>query len=272
MRKSVVIVGDSPLSVLVARLLDRDLARETHIEAIHLTRDDSLVYAPHITSLLGKHSFPSKSGLYNNVSCRKTTVKQINLIDRRVTSAGEDAMSWQMALALSSDVSACPIAVQRALIVQAQYPNISKLKDFLAENEVVSRKSVAPLPGLTVSTPTTPLKSRLVRGALLDEKDNFVLRDTLNPEGHPETIIVDSSNRHQQDLLRVDQTLAVQIKSNMERFLAGDRQKSISSPRSSGILKGQNSNFVWIGNLQSSHLRAKLISALDRRFYKQLTA
>ena len=319
------IVGDSPLSVLVARALDRDLAREAHIEVTYLTRDDSLIYAPNFTSLLGRHTFPSKSKLYNNIGYQKTTVKQINLIDRRVittsgvidydclfldltpsfisseitkisqqalrliseikakinsgrnlrariTFAGEDAMSWQMALALSSDVSACPIAVQRALIVQAQYPNISKLKDFLAENEVVSRKSVAPLPGLTVSTPTTPLKSRLVRGALLDEKDNFVLRDTLNPEGHPETIIVDSSNRHQQDLLRVDQTLAVQIKSNMERFLAGDRQKSISSPRSSGILKGQNSNFVWIGNLQSSHLRAKLISALDRRFYKQLTA
>ncbi|MDO8650511.1 MAG: hypothetical protein Q7K33_04380 [Candidatus Berkelbacteria bacterium] len=323
MRKSVVIVGDSPLALLVGRLLDRNLARESHIEVIHLTRDDSLVYAPHITSLLGKHSFPSKSGLYNNVSCRRTTVKQINLIDRRVitasgvvdydslfldltpsflspeitkisqqasrlineikakinsgrqvrarvTFAGEDAMSWQMALALSSDVSACPVAVQRALVVQAQYPNISKLRDFLAENGVVSRKSVAPLPGLTINTPTAPLKNRLVRGALLDEKDNFVLRDTLNPEGHPETIIVDSSNRHQQDLLRVDQTLAVQIKSNMERFLAGDRQKSISSPRSSGILKGQNSNFVWIGNLQSSHLRAKLISALDQRFYRQL--
>lgn len=324
MRKSVVIVGDSPLSVLVAKALDRDLAREAHIEVTHLTRDDSLIYAPNITSLLGRHTFPSKSKLYSNIDCQKTVVKQINLIDRRVittsgvidydclfldltasflsseitkisqqatrliseikakinsgrnlrariTFAGEDAISWQLALALASDVSACPAIVQRALIVQAQYPSISKLKNFLAENGVASRKSVALLPGLTITAPTAPVKNRLVRGALLDDKDNFVLRDTLNPEGHPESIVVDSINRHQQDVLRVDQTLAVQIASNIERFLAGDRQRSINFPRSSGILKGQTNNFVWFGNLQSSHLRAKLISVLDQKFYRRLT-
>ena len=323
MRKSVVIVGDSPLSVLVARALDRDLARETHIEVTYLTRDDSLIYAPNLTSLLGRHTFPSKSKLYNNIGCQKTTIKQINLIDRRVittggvidydclfldltpsflsseitkmsqqalrliseakakinsghnlrariTFAGEDAMSWQLALALASDISACPATVQRSLIVQAQYPSISRLKDFLAENGVASRKSVALLPGLTINAPTAPIKNRLVRGALLDDKDNFVLRDSLNPEGHPESIVVDANQRHQQDVLRVDQTLAEQISSNSERFLAGDRQRAIRCPRSSGILKGQTNDFVWFGNLQSSHLRARLISALDRKFYRQL--
>jgi hypothetical protein len=323
MRKSVVIVGDSPLSVLVARALDRDLARETHIEVTYLTRDDSLIYAPNLTSLLGRHTFPSKSKLYNNIVCQKTTVKQINLIDRRVittsgvidydclfldltpsflsseitkisqqalrlisevkakinsghslrariTFAGEDAMSWQLALALASDISACPVTVQRSLIVQAQYPSISRLKDFLAENGVASRKSVALLPGLTINAPTAPIKNRLVRGALLDDKDNFVLRDSFNPEGRPESIIVVSKQRHQQDVLRADQTLAEQISSNIERFLAGDRQRAITCPRSSGILKGQTNDFVWFGNLQSSHLRARLISVLDRKFYRQL--
>ncbi|MCR4277775.1 MAG: hypothetical protein NUV80_04110 [Candidatus Berkelbacteria bacterium] len=323
MRKSVVIVGDSPLSFLVGRILDRDLARETHIEVIHLTRDDSLIYLPEITSLLGRHNFPSKSKLYHNVSCQKTTIKQINLIDRRVittggvvdydslfldltpsyisseiskisqqasrlineikakintgrqlrarvTFAGENAMSWQMALALAADISAYPAAIQRAIIVQAQYPQISKLKDFLTENGVFSRKSVALLPGITINTPTAPVKNRLIRGALLDEKDNFILRDTLNPEGHPESIVVDCNRRLQQDILRVDQTLAVQVVSNMERFLAGDRQRTIKPPRSSGMLKGQTNHFVWIGNFQSNRLRAKLISSLDKKFYRQL--
>ena len=323
MRKSIVIVGDSPLSVLVGRLLDRDLARETHIEVTHLTRDDSLIYSPQVNSLLGRNNFPSKSKLYKHVECRVTTVKQINLLDRRVitskgvidydamlldltpsyssgevrkisqqvarliyetqakvdsgrqlrtrvTFAGEDTMSWQMALALASDLAACPIAVQRSIQVQAQYPQTLKLKEFLTNNGVGSRKAVAPLPGLTISAPTSPVKNRLVRGALLDDKDNFVLRNTLNPEGHPESIIVDFKCRSQQNVLRVDQTLAVQITANIERFLEGDRQRSISHPRTSGMLRGQNRDFVWIGNFQSSHLRAKLISALDRRFYQRL--
>lgn len=323
MRKNVVIVGDSPLSVLVARILDRDLARETHIEAVHLTRDDSFVYSSILTSLLGRHDFPSKSGLYRNIRLQRTTVKQINLIDRRVittsgvleydslfldltpsflapeiskisqqtvrlinelqakinsgrnlrariTLAGDDTMSWQLALALAADISTYPTTLQRAVIVQAQYPSISKLKDFLAENGVLSRKSVALLPGLTINAPTAPLKNRLVRGALLDDKDNFVLRDTLNPEGHPETIVIDSNGRSQQNILRVDQTLAVQIATNIELFLAGDRQRTINCPRPSGILKGRGGNFVWLGNLQSRRLKAKIISILDQRFYMQI--
>lgn len=323
MRKSVVIVGDSPLSVLVARLLDRELARQTHIEVVHLTRDDSLIYTPSLTSLLGRHDFPSKSQLYRNIRLQRTTVKQINLLDRRVittsgvleydslfldltpsflapeiskisqqairlinelqakinsgrnlrariTLAGDDAMSWQMALALAADISTYPTTLQRAVIVQAQYPSISKLKDFLAENGVMTRKSVALLPGLTINAPTAPLKNRLVRGALLDDKDNFVLRDTLNPEGHPETIIVDSNGRSQQNILRVDQTLAVQIVANIENFLAGERQKTVNCPRPSGILKGRDGNFVWMGALESRRLKAKIISTLDSKFYRKL--
>src|SRR3989344_9153145 len=89
MRKNIVIVGDSPLSVLVGRLLDRDLARESHIEVTHLTRDESLIYMPQVTTLLGRHDFPLKRSLYTNISCQKTTVKQINLHDRRlVTTSG----------------------------------------------------------------------------------------------------------------------------------------------------------------------------------------
>ncbi|MDP3992963.1 MAG: hypothetical protein Q8Q05_01995 [bacterium] len=323
MRKSVVIVGDSPLSVLVARTLDRDLARETHLEVTHLTRDDSFIYTSELATLLGRNTFPSKSKLYSNIDCQKTTVKQINLIDRRVittngvldydclfldltpsflsseitrisqqavrlvnevkaklntgrqlrarvTFAGVDAMSWQLALALAADISVYPAAVQRAITVQAQYPPIAKLKDFLAENGVFSRKSVALLPGLTINAPTTPVKSRLVRGALLDEKDNFVLRDNLNPEGHPETIVIDGNGRSQQNILRVDQTLAVQIAANIERFLAGDRQRTINHPRLSGILKSQTGKFVWLGALQSRRLKAKIISTLDSKFYRQL--
>lgn len=323
MRKSVVLVGDSPLSVLVARLLDRELARQTHIEVTHLTRDDSLVYSPSLTSLLGRHDFPSKSQLYRNIRLQRTTVKQINLIDRRVittsgvldydslfldltpsflapeiskisqqavrlinelqakinsgrnlrariTLAGDDVMSWQMALALATDISTYPAAIQRAVIVQAQYPSAPKLKDFLAENGVMTRKSVALLPGLTINAPTTPVKNRLVRGALLDDKDNLVLRDTLNPEGHPETIIVDSNGRSQQNILRVDQTLAVQVAANIECFLAGDRQKTVNCPRPSVILKGQTENFVWLGSLQSRRLKASLISKLDQKFYHRL--
>ena len=323
MSRRIVIVGDSPLSVLVGRQLDRDLAREAHIEVAHLTRDESFIYSPHITTLLGHQNFPLKNQLYRNVRSQKTTVKQINLVDQRVittigvidydaicldltpsygrseikkigqlvtrlineiqakfnsgrllrarvTFAGEDIMSWQMALALAADTVAYPVPIQRALLIQAQYPSITILKEFLADNGVGSRKSVAPQPGLTINPPSSPLKNRLVRGALLDDKDNFVLRDTLNPEGHPESIVVDTKWRHRQNVLKVDQTLAVQIAANIERFLTGDRQRPIKLPRPSGILKGQKNDFVWIGDLESRRLKAKIIGQLDQRFYEKL--
>ncbi len=323
MHKTVVIVGDSPLSVLIGRLIDRDLARQTHIEAVHLTRDPSFVYAPRISSLLGKQSFTLKNRLYRHVSCQTTTVRQIDLIDRRVittdgivdydalildltptytaeeikkiaaqatrlinevqakaksgqqlkariTFAGADAVSWQIALALAADLSVMSTAVQRALSVQAQFPPIAKLREFLVENGVTSRKSVALLPGLTIGAPKAPLKNRSVRGALLDDRDNFILRETLNPEGHPETIVIDGDWRLAPNILKVEQTLASRLVGNVERFLEGERQRPIHCPRPSGILKAQDGEFVWFGSLQSSGWRAKIIAWLDRGFYEKL--
>jgi len=323
MTKSIVIIGDSSLSVLVGRRLDGDLARQAHIEVIHLTRDKSLIYSPQIVSLLGGQNFPSKSHLYRHVQCRKSIIKQINLNDHRIITAsetinydvlfldltpshtaleiakisqqvtrlvteiqakinlgrqlrtrvtfeGEDVLSWQLALSLADDIMSLPTAIQRSLIIQAPFPQDTGLKDFLITNGVGSVKSLAPLPGITIMAASPPVKNRFVRGAMLDDKDNFILRATLNPEGHPELIVVDRHRRLRQNILRVDQTIAVQIAANIERFLSGERQLPINYPRPTGILRGQTSDYVWIGNFQRSHLWAKLVSMLDRRFYRQI--
>lgn len=318
-----VIIGDSPLSVMVARFLDRQIARQAHIQVTHLTRDEAFIYWPSTVSLLGQQNFPTKKQLYRYVTLRPGVTKQINLNDHRVITtagaldydvllldltpsysvaelkkiseqcqrlinelkakinsghqvkarvsfAGEDASSWQLALALAADLSTFSVGLRRALSVQAQYQPTAALKDFFNTNGVNSGKTVGPLPGLTVAAPTAPLKSRLVRGAALDAKDQFIVRNTLNPEGHPELIVVNGSCRQTQNILRSDQTIANQIASNIERFLEGSRQKEIKLPKPSGLVSGHTSQLSWVGGLNLGGLRSWLVAGLDRKFYRSL--
>jgi len=323
MRRNVVIVGDSPLSLLVARALDQELARSAHIDVAYLSRDERLLYWPELTSLLGTRSGVGLAGLLKHVSFKKAAIKQINLIDRRVitsggifdydflfldltpiftptevgkisqqcrrlvsevqaklntgqqlrsrvTFAGEDVHSWQLATALASDLLVHSGSVQRSIIIQAQFPSRPDLKQFLAANNVASRKTVGLLPGLTIGEPTGSIKSRLVRGALLDGADNFILRPSFNPEGHPNCLVVDGQSRLLTNLWRVDQTLAGRIADNIERFLAGNRQKEVELPKPAGVIKGADSIMAWVGSLESRRWRARAIAGLDRRFYHRI--
>lgn len=84
MRKRLVVVGDSPLSFFVARSLDRELARQSHLEAVYLGRDRQLVYFPGLTTLLGQPDFINRAAAFTHFKVLKTKIRSINLIDRRL--------------------------------------------------------------------------------------------------------------------------------------------------------------------------------------------
>ncbi|MEK7171122.1 MAG: hypothetical protein AAB774_02355 [Patescibacteria group bacterium] len=323
MSKNIVIIGDSPLSSLIACQLDRQLAREAHIEITHISRDESFVYLPCLTSLIGQYHLPAKKELYQEVTFTKATIRQINLIDRRVittagtyeydvlvidqtptftgleikkisalclrlvtqlqskiksghqlkarlTFAGDDVSSWQLALALAGDVSKLSSGLRRSLVIQAQFPLWDWLKKFLSDNSVESRKTVGLLPGATVAGAKPPFENRLVRGALLDDADNFILDPSLNPERYPEVIVVDRIKRFYQNNLRVDQTLAVKISQNISRYLEGRRQQTIELPPMSGLLRTDENMAAWVGGLQDKRFKARIIGRLDLAFYRRL--
>lgn len=86
MRKTVLIVGDSSLSLLLARSFDAELARLAHLDVCFLTRDENFVYYPQLTTLVGRKAFRKKQSLLRHVRVVKGVAKQVNLKERRLVS------------------------------------------------------------------------------------------------------------------------------------------------------------------------------------------
>lgn len=89
MPKTLLIVGDSPLNLLIAQELDQETARLAHLNVVLLSRDDRLIYGPKLTSLIKLPDFPSKKSLLDHVKVKTASVKQINLKEQRLTTEKE---------------------------------------------------------------------------------------------------------------------------------------------------------------------------------------
>jgi len=321
----IVVIGDSPLSFLVSRQLDQELARLTHVEVTFIRNDLNLYYLPGLKSLFSPIATSDVSKLLKNVAVKKAAVKQINLKDRRVVTdkasfdydvlvldttpvftasditkiaaqcqrltqeaqakhktgrsgrwrvlfSGGDVSSWQLALSLASDIALHSAAIRQSISIQTSLPSRPQVKSFLDANQISDQKSLGPIPGLTVASPNVPVKNRLVRGAMLDAKDNLVVGRDYHPEGHPEVTVVGGHERLMSNLWRPDQTLATQVVDNIELYMEGRAQKVHSTSASAGLLTGPNGVLVWIGTLFSQRLKARAISSLDRQFYRRLTS
>jgi hypothetical protein len=84
---NIVIVGNSPVSTLVAWLLDQNLARHTHLRVSYLSEEPELVYYPKLDTILGRNNWPSKKQLLGNVSFLHESVRSINLAAERIITA-----------------------------------------------------------------------------------------------------------------------------------------------------------------------------------------
>ncbi|OGD61244.1 hypothetical protein A3A71_01445 [Candidatus Berkelbacteria bacterium RIFCSPLOWO2_01_FULL_50_28] len=87
MSQRILIVGDSPLSYFIARLIDAELSRLAHMQVTHITTDTDLVYFPTISTVLGPAVFRRKK--LENVVLKKETVMSINLKAKRVVTNRE---------------------------------------------------------------------------------------------------------------------------------------------------------------------------------------
>lgn len=87
MSKRVVVVGDSLMSVLVTRALDRKIGALTHVSLTHLSQSPSLVY-PHQATIFGHLEAMPKDQLFAHAQLKVGAVKSVNLNDRTVTTEG----------------------------------------------------------------------------------------------------------------------------------------------------------------------------------------
>lgn len=82
MSQQILIVGDSPLSYFIARLIDTELSRLAHVQVTQITSDTDLIYFPTISTVLGPAVFIRKK--LENVVLKKETVMSANLKAKRV--------------------------------------------------------------------------------------------------------------------------------------------------------------------------------------------
>jgi len=87
MTRHIVIVGDSPLALLTALQLQQSLSKHAHIEITLVSREKEIVYLPNQDTLLGRISSLRISSVLSDIKIKVTTVKQINLHDKRVITA-----------------------------------------------------------------------------------------------------------------------------------------------------------------------------------------
>jgi len=89
MKRTIVIISDSPLGYFVARFLDRDIARRTENQVIFLTRHREVTYFPELHSVIGKKHYTLPVDRLPHIRTRITEVKSIHLTRRQIITSKE---------------------------------------------------------------------------------------------------------------------------------------------------------------------------------------
>lgn len=79
----ILIIGDTPLAFLVSKIIDENMARNTHMECIYISRDSETFYMPGLNALSSPASFKKRTVLRHG-ELRVQQVKGINLKENRV--------------------------------------------------------------------------------------------------------------------------------------------------------------------------------------------
>lgn len=84
MKQTIVIISDSPLGLFMARLLDRDLAREAQNQVMLVTRHREITYLPQLRSVIGKKRFTLPADRLPHVRSHIAETKSIHLTRRQI--------------------------------------------------------------------------------------------------------------------------------------------------------------------------------------------
>ena len=312
MKKTLVILGNSQLSFFVAKQLGSSLGDLAHLDIIWLTNTEKIYPA-------ADKPFLIKAKL-KNILVKLTTVKSINLSDRRVITTGKtynydllfidqtpvfsakeyqkitdqfetlisamrskenrgiavkakislDGKSFslnQLALNFSDRRSKDSSAAVSSLRIEAT-PETGKMTEFFKENNIFSRKSQ--YPGISIKPPLSIFPNKKIRGLGVDMAGYAMLLATGEPANHQNTVMIDSDDRVVQNIARSDWHLAKQISDNLVVKLEGGLEKPIDHLGDKLLLHSSRGYFVKLGDMVSSRNKAKIIYALDRRFWSKL--
>lgn len=184
---------------------------------------------------------------------------------------GNGYWSWQLALALRSDLREIGGSLEQRLAVKVDcQPSQTKLGDFFRDNGLMAKSAETILPGFTVSEPKKPLEVAKLRGASLDQRGQVISRDGITAEGNPNVFIIDRSIRQRQNMLQNDYDLAKQICRKVRNYLDTGQITTEVAFDEAMILSGFRDDFAWVGLRQVAGLRAKAILKLDELSSRRL--
>lgn len=183
---------------------------------------------------------------------------------------GLSAYSWQLALSMAFDLRAMKV-LGRVKVFAETTPNLAQIRQFLRDNYLDFREQQEVGVGFQVAAPSSPVNSRTVRGAQLDQQTGIITNAFFCPENHPNIFVIDSPVRSLQNIWRVNRTLASLITDNLLNRLENRRLRVIETLKPALLLKTADSLFLQLGNITSGRVRARLAYKLDRRTFYRLT-
>lgn|GEM_PF-2393461 len=193
---------------------------------------------------------------------------RVHLGQRRratVKFAGEASISWQLSLAVASDIKALPAAVAGLLSVQTDAAPSSQLVSFLRLAGVGKLQQETVSTTVEIRPPKRIVEPKHIKGATVGAQGYPHLNQFLNFEGYFDAIVVDHPLRRFHNTIGVDLTLAKSIVRNIEAAVDLTRQHPISMPQRALLLSSDQSHF-YLGNRRaSSGLLARTTAVLDRK-------
>lgn len=178
---------------------------------------------------------------------------------------GDDVSTWQLALIVKAWLR--KQAVQNIAVAVLPTPLVA-VNRYLKENGLILELGKGP--GVTIAAPSPILPASKLKGAFKDELGYLLSDGKAVTKGYRNVLVRDGEVLKSVNLWRIQQTRAKMFAAQLTRMVEGQLPKDLELERNALGLLTNNGVLTIVGRSLNQGFRAKAISNLDLRMWRDL--
>jgi hypothetical protein len=293
----VVLIGKSPLSLFIAKALDRHLGPLVQYKLTWLTDDDELVTDLLSFDPVGKINGVNLKQQFNDLQLKVSSIKSVNLrrqeiITSRSTvtydflildqlpyySKKELSLIYQQFATLIGALAAAKKGerpISAAVSISGNSAHSAQLAVALRSFQLRHYPSLLRSISLYINAQPAVIQSYLsehaitktsaksIKGARVAGDGHIVTDPFMRIKGYDNVLCFDSPEWLRSNVLRVYKSFSQHVAEFVTHFFENDSLKKLHFPKTSVLLRSDRGHMALIGDMKSKNFRAKLIARLE---------